>query len=207
MAQGQQLDKTSKTIIHAAMDLIMERGYGSATTKEIARRAGVNECTIFRKFKGKKEIVLAAMELPEWNPGLTESDFPFTYRLEQDLKAFAAVYGEKVTPEMVRISMGLRAPELFGDAAEGILETPRMLKSVLKRYFEEMAARGLIAAGSAKDAEGLAMAFLSMNFGFVFLKGSFADKLTPLGQEAYIEQSVRAFVNGIKAGAGREEQA
>ena len=45
-------------IIDAAMELIMEIGYTAATTKDIARRAGVNECTIFRKFGEKKEIVL-----------------------------------------------------------------------------------------------------------------------------------------------------
>lgn len=200
MTQKQQLDKTGEAIIRAAMELIMERGYGSSTTKEIARRAGVNECTIFRKFKGKKEIVLAAMKLPEWNPGLREGDFSFTYDLEADLTSFARAYAEKVTPEMVRISMGLRAPELFDDVSEGILEIPRVFKSVLKTYFEEMAARGWISSAPASDPEGLAMTFLSMNFGFVFLKGSFGDKLTILEQEAYMEQSVHAFVNGIKAG-------
>ena len=205
MTKKQQLDKTGEAIIRGAMELIIERGYGSSTTKEIARRAGVNECTIFRKFKGKKEIVLAAMELPEWNPGLKEDDFSFTYDLEADLISFARIYAEKVTPEMVRISMGLRAPELFDDVSEGILQTPRVFKSVLNSYFEEMAARGRVSFDPAEGPEGLAMTFLSMNFGFVFLKGSFGDKLTPLEQEAYIRQSVRAFVHGIRAGADKPE--
>ena len=47
------LDGTQEKIITAAMELIMERGYASTTTKDIARRAGVNECTICRKFHGK----------------------------------------------------------------------------------------------------------------------------------------------------------
>lgn len=51
------LDETQNKIIDAAMELVMERGYLAATTKDIAIRAGVNECTIFRKFKGKKEII------------------------------------------------------------------------------------------------------------------------------------------------------
>ena len=54
-------DETQEKIISSAMSLIMERGYSSTTTKDIALKAGVNECTIFRKFKGKKEIVLSAM--------------------------------------------------------------------------------------------------------------------------------------------------
>lgn len=41
------------------------------------------------------------------------------------------------------------------------------------------------------------MTFLSMNFGFVFLKGSVGNKLTELEQEQYIQESVRIFINGI----------
>lgn len=71
-------DETQSKILNATMQLIMEKGYTATTTKDIARVAGVNECTIFRKFQGKKDIVVAAMSLPEWNPGLSESDFLYT---------------------------------------------------------------------------------------------------------------------------------
>ena len=46
-------DETRERIIDATMNLIMDRGYSQTTTKDIASKAGVNECTIFRKFKGK----------------------------------------------------------------------------------------------------------------------------------------------------------
>ena len=49
------MDQTSQRIIDAAMELMMERGYSATTTKDIARRAGVNECTIFRKFSEKRK--------------------------------------------------------------------------------------------------------------------------------------------------------
>ena len=42
--------------------------YVATTTKDIARLAGVNECTLFRKFQNKKEIVLQGSgtgKLPE----------------------------------------------------------------------------------------------------------------------------------------------
>ena len=69
------MDETSLKIINSAMNLIMEQGYSATTTRDIARAAGVNECTIFRKFKGKKEMVLQAMRLKEWNPDLRPEDF------------------------------------------------------------------------------------------------------------------------------------
>ena len=44
------MDETSQKIIDAAMTLIRDQGYVATTTKDIARAAGVNECTLFRKF-------------------------------------------------------------------------------------------------------------------------------------------------------------
>ena len=58
MHEGDNLDETSQKIIDAAMTLVRDKGYVATTTKEIAKVAGVNECTLFRKFKSKKDIVL-----------------------------------------------------------------------------------------------------------------------------------------------------
>lgn len=188
-------DETQNKIIHAAMSLIMERGYSATTTKDIAMHAGINECTIFRKFKGKKEIVLSAMTLPEWNPGLLESDFSYSGELEADLLSFSKVYMEKVTPRMVKISIGLRTPELYPDTAEGILKVPQVFKKVLLEYFTEMGEQNKI---NGTDYESMAMMFLAMNFGFVFLDASFGKKLTELEKEQYILSSVQMFIKGIE---------
>lgn len=110
-------DETQLKIMDATMTLIIEKGYSKATTKEIARLAGVNECTIFRRFEGKK------------------------------------------VSEM--ISAG-----------------------VIKEY----------------DTEGLALQFISMNFGFVFLDASFGDALIGISREDYIKNSVDVFIKGIQIG-------
>ena len=188
------LDETQSRIMNAAMQLIMEKGYTATTTKDIAKEAGVNECTIFRKFKGKREIVAEAMRLPEWNPCLKESDFTYTGEPVQDLCSFSEVYFRKVTPRMVRVSLGLRSPELYGITRDGIRQIPETYKRVLTAYFTRLQQQGKI---RTEDAEGLAVAFLAMNFGFVFFKASFGDELTALETEEYIQSSVTHFVNGI----------
>ena len=187
-------DETQSKILNATMQLIMEKGYTATTTKDIARVAGVNECTIFRKFQGKKDIVVAAMSLPEWNPGLSESDFLYTGELEKDLCSFAEVYMKKVTPKMVRVSLGLRSPDLYDVTKDGIREVPDTFKRILVRYFTYMKEQKKL---KADDIESLAVAFLALNFGFVFFKASFGDTLTELSVKEYIESSVRHFVNGI----------
>ena len=187
-------DETQSKILNATMQLIMEKGYTATTTKDIARVAGVNECTIFRKFQGKKDIVVAAMSLPEWNPGLSERDFLYTGELEKDLCSFAEVYMKKVSPKMVRVSLGLRSPDLYDVTKDGIREVPDTFKRVLVQYFTYMQEQKKL---QADDIESLAVAFLALNFGFVFFKASFGDTLTELSTKEYIESSVRHFVNGI----------
>lgn len=187
-------DDTQNKIINAAMSLVMEKGYTSTTTKDIAKKAEINECTIFRKFGSKKEIIAAAMTLPEWNPCLREEDFQSTGDLIADLCSFSEVYMRKVTPKMVRVSIGLRAPDLFELTKDGIREVPDTFKKVLVDYFTKMKEAGRI---QTDNIESLAVAFLSLNFGFVFFKASFGDDLTPLQSREYIESSVRNFVNGI----------
>ena len=187
-------DETQMKILNSTMMLIMEKGYTATTTKDIAKKAGINECTIFRKFKGKKEIIVAAMSLPEWNPCFKESDFEYTGELVEDLCSFAEVYSKKVTPKMVKISLGLRSPDLYEITKDGIREIPDTFKKVLVIYFTEMQKQNKI---HTDDIESLAVAFLAINFGYVFFKASFGDELTELQTKEYIESSVRHFVNGI----------
>lgn len=187
-------DETQLKIIDATMTLIIEKGYSGATTKSIATLAGVNECTIFRRFREKKEIVLAALEMPQWNPGLKKEDFVYRWGLKEDLLSFAKVYTTKVTPRMVKISIGIRAAELEDVALSGIMQVPMIFKEVLIEYFSIMQEKGLI---RACNIEAIALQFISMNFGFVFFDASFGNQLVGVSKEDYIKNSVEVFASGI----------
>lgn len=187
-------DETQLRIIDATMELIIDKGYSGATSKNIARLAGVNESTVFRRFDGKKEIVLAAMELARWNPGISENDFIYHGNLTEDLIAFAQVYMSKVTPKMVKVSIGLRSAELEGAAMPGIMKVPLIFKKVLTNYFTEMIEKRKM---RECDIESVSLQFISMNFGFVFLDASFGDQLIGVSKTDYIRKSVELFVNGI----------
>ncbi|MHB8066249.1 MAG: TetR/AcrR family transcriptional regulator, partial [Ruminiclostridium sp.] len=51
------LPDKEKRILEAAIQISNEKGFSSATTSEIAKRAGVAEGTIFRYFKTKHDIL------------------------------------------------------------------------------------------------------------------------------------------------------
>jgi len=49
-------EDTKKRLLQATLELISTRGYQGATTREIAKRAGVSELTLFRKFGNKENL-------------------------------------------------------------------------------------------------------------------------------------------------------
>lgn len=189
------MDETSQKIVDATMSLIRDKGYAATTTKDIAKMAGVNECTIFRKFNNKKHIVISGMEQEKWRANVTSEVFQnVSWELQEDLEMFMRNYMERITPDFVRLSIGLRAPQLYEETASLILKIPDAFVASLKIYLKEMADRGKI---EKDDFECLAMTIFSSTFGYTFLKASFENKLTAIEQQEYIKKSARLFADGI----------
>ncbi len=190
------MDETSQKIIDATMSLIRDKGYMATTTKDIASTAQVNECTIFRKFKRKKDIVLEGMSEERWHPNISpELVENVTWELKSDLVFFIETYFERVTPDFVKLSIGLRAPQIYEEIAPLIMKTPQVFIVSLQDYFRRMYELGKI---DNNDFECLAMTILSATFGFTFLKASFGDNLSSITQKEYLERSVELFIKGLQ---------
>ena len=54
--------KTRQRLLDAAAETLNRRGIQGATTREIARRAGVHEVTLFRHFKSKEQLLRAVLK-------------------------------------------------------------------------------------------------------------------------------------------------
>ena len=189
------MDKTSEKIIDATMELILECGYAAATTKDIAVRAGVNECTIFRKFGEKKEIVVEGMKLPRWHPNITKDTFAdISGDLRTDLTMFMENYMREVTPEFVKLSVGLRSPQIYEYTAPIIMNIPQVFLSEVKKYLQTMQRLGKV---RQINIDQTAEMFLSAAFGYVFLTASFGKGLFIFFRDAYIESTVNAVIGGI----------
>ena len=73
--------------------------------------AGVNECTLFRKFKNKKDIVLNGVAQEKWRANIPPELFQnVVWELGPDLEMFMTAYMDRITPDFVNLSIGLRAP-------------------------------------------------------------------------------------------------
>jgi AcrR family transcriptional regulator len=55
-------DQTRQRLLDAATETLNRDGIQGATTREIARRAGVNEVTLFRHFKSKEQLLRAVLQ-------------------------------------------------------------------------------------------------------------------------------------------------
>lgn len=177
------------------MELILECGYAAATTKDIAVRAGVNECTIFRKFGEKKEIVVEGMKLPRWHPNITKDTFAdISGDLRADLTMFMENYMREVTPEFVKLSVGLRSPQIYEYTAPIIMNIPQVFLSEVKKYLQTMQRLGKV---RQIDINQAAEMFLSAAFGYVFLTASFGKGLLNSDRAAYIESTVNTVIGGI----------
>lgn len=189
------MDDTSQKIIDATMSLVRDKGYVATTTRDIAHLAGVNECTLFRKFKNKKDIVISGISQEKWQANVTPEVFQnISWELRDDLKMFMNVYLDKITPEFVNLSIGLRAPQIYEETAPLIMNIPKAFLTSLIDYLENMAQRGKI---SHRNYESIAMTIFSSTFGFAFLKASFGQKLTKVEREVFIHESVESFIHGI----------
>lgn len=189
------MDDTSQKIIDATMALIRDKGYVATTTKDIAHLASVNECTLFRKFKNKKDIVLSGIAQEKWRANITPELFQnVVWELQPDLEMFMTAYMDRITPDFVNLSIGLRAPQLYDETAPMIMKVPQAFISSLIEYFEKMEQLGKI---GHMDFESLAMTIFSSTFGYTFLKSSFHQELTSLDREQFIKNSVAVFLNGI----------
>lgn len=189
------MDETSQKIVDAAMCLIRDKGYVATTTKEIAKVAGVNECTLFRKFKSKKEIVLQGVNQVQWRAGVIPEIFEnVKWDLQVDLEMFMREYMERMTPDFVNLSIGLRAPQLYEETEQLIMKVPQAFLSAFTDYLNKMCEKGKI---PRLDFDSLAMTVFSSTFGYTFLCASFGKKLTRVEKDEYIKNSVELFIKGI----------
>ena len=189
------MDETSQKIIDAAMTLVRDKGYVATTTKEIAKLAGVNECTLFRKFESKKDIVIQGANQSGWRADVVPEIFEnVVWELEADLEMFMRAYMDRMTPDFVNLSIGLRAPQLYEETKQLIMKVPQAFLSAFTDYLKKMCEMGKI---PEKNFKTLALTVFSATFGYTFLKASFGKELTDVEKDEYMKESVQMFIEGI----------
>jgi len=72
-------------VLRATVDELVEQGYTDLSLELIARRAGVNKATLYRRWRGREGLVLDAVE---WY-GVAHAEVPDTGAFDEDLREWA----------------------------------------------------------------------------------------------------------------------
>ena len=187
---------TRTRLIEAALQVFASLGVQGATTREIARVAGVNEVTLFRHFANKEQLLGAVMKnaLALQTEALAHSE-AWTQDLKIDLKQYAHLYNTmlETQEDLIRTFIGeaKRHPEA---AKQVIQEAAKPLAKKLVAYLQSSQKLGTVRADldpfPAVDIfTGMLLAGMLCRSA-KFNQGSYSC-------EDYIETCVDIFVRGI----------
>ncbi len=144
-------EQADRAIIEAALDLFAESGAEGLCIEKVAARAGVGKATIYRRWPGKEDLLLAALAalkapLPE----------PKGESVRDDLAALVeAMRTEAVDPRQVRqfallLGEGERYPRLIERYVAAVVEPRRdVFRAVLRRG---------VATGELREATNIEIA-------------------------------------------------
>ncbi|MBE9205683.1 TetR/AcrR family transcriptional regulator [Nostoc sp. LEGE 06077] len=133
-------------LIEAASQVFASLGVQGATTREIARVAGVNEVTLFRHFASKEQLLKAVMEnaLALQIEALAHPE-TWTQNLRVDLRNYAKLYNSmlEAQEDLIRTFIGeaKRHPEA---AKQVIQEAVQPLSKKLIAYLQSCQKNGTV---------------------------------------------------------------
>jgi len=186
---------TKDKIIEAAVELVNEKGYKGATTKELAARAGVNEVTLFRHYGNKKGILEAVIrKYGSMEPLENTFEAKVIWDVEKDLKMLVREYQLLLEQKKTIILLSLKEAGEFPELNELTKHIPQKYIKILKGYFEKMIEKEKIKKANPTT---LATNFVLMNFGYFLLK----TRINPVGEvypiDDFIEKNIDFFIQSL----------
>lgn len=201
-----KMERTKERIIEAGLKLFSEKGFTGATTREIAKEAGIAEITLFRHFQTKEGLFEEVINRYSFLPTL-KNLLPRISTLSYE-DALIAIANEFLNTlllrkDLIRIMLTEihRYPEQMQKVYNSLID--EVIKT-LASYFEEMQNRGIL---NEFDADIGARAFLGMFFSYFNAQEfKLRKKFKGDDRERTIKGFVRIFAKGTKKGELRSEQ-
>ncbi|MFH1066787.1 MAG: TetR/AcrR family transcriptional regulator [bacterium] len=182
-----------EVILKAAREVFLKRGF-KAPSLQIAKRAGVSEGSLFKRFHTKTELFVCAMRLHEEDRRWMEELKSGVGRVPVRRALRRAAEGilnhvREMTPRIMALrASGIPKPDMakiFGK------EPPLLHVRALTEYFHKESKLGRI---HLRRPEIHAHAFLGSLVHFVFQKQVFGYE--PCSQQEYISQLMEIYVGG-----------
>ncbi len=185
---------TRQRILEAAFTICAKFGLPGATTKAIAKAAGVNEVTLFRHFGTKEKLLSAAVDKfggPALAPAI-ESRFTGEYR--KDLITFGTSILNILLERREILFMLLCESMRNAKVRRVMARNPREIRKMLARYLKTHMEKGTI---KKQHPEAMAQAFLGMFVAYAVVLNAIDEAIEPsISNEELVAQFVDIFIEG-----------
>lgn len=189
------MSDVEKKILNAATTLFVKNGFKATTTRRIAKNAGVNEVTLFRRFKSKTNILQEVMKKAQEDT-LRKLDLILRVDKKDNKRDFLLETGRNLlrfTEQnadliIMLISEGRKRPEVL----ETLSAIPDTIVKQLAKYFDEQIRDRHIYGTNPRVA---AFAFAS----YIMYSGLFA-RVVGADLLSESKESLRDFIDILKEG-------
>ena len=192
----QRSAQTRARLLKAATEVFATAGVAGATTREIARVAGVNEVTLFRHFQSKEQLLGAVVgHVTALQAEALAHQDEWTQDLYIDLTHYAWLYNTMLEEHEALIRTFIGEAKRHPEAARRVIqEATQPIRERLIAYLHSGIERGTVRS----DLDPLAAVDL---FTGMLLSGMLRRNAAPISRgytrEGYIESCVDIFVRGV----------
>jgi AcrR family transcriptional regulator len=191
---------TRDRILEAAIKVFSQEGFVGATTREIARVAGVNEVTLFRHFQSKEQLLAAVAEhITALRLEALSHQYEWTYDLRRDLLYYAKIHDDMLEEYQALFRM------FIGEAQRHPREALQVLQQSFQPWREKLISylRSCVERGSIRPDVELLLA--ADQFTGMLLSGMIRRHVLPTARnysrDRYVWECVDIFIRGIGTAA------
>jgi AcrR family transcriptional regulator len=183
------------TLLACAREVFLERGT-AASTKEIARRAGTSEATVFKRFPTKAALFLAAMVPPKLDVAAVVDTKGFEHKPKAALHAISARMVTEFKARIPLLRRLLEHPDVEMRDVETYLGQPNQrptikLAEALASRLQEFEKKKLVRSHDSLAAASLLVSAIHNLVAFDF---------SGMDESTHLRKSTEAFVEAMWTG-------
>ena len=185
-------------VLDAALELFGAKGFAATTTKEIAKRAGVNEVTVFRTFRSKQGLYTAVFAERSLVPSIVSTvrfdlDAPVEEMMARNVSAVLGILKANRHMFMVLLSDAWRQPKARKVLGEGAIHKAiEFLATMIEQQMDAGRLRRMDPELAARSLMGMVQGYFLTTY---LLQGSVDD---PRRDERYVRGFVSIFLDGLR---------
>lgn len=201
--KAKRIERIRGEIMDAAIEVISEKGFKGATTKEIAERADMAEGTLYNYFKNKNDILMSIAErYVSYKRNLDVStDVSSMEEFITNLYAASANFNRSQHLDERRILRAL-LPEFLTDKVLGKLYFERIIQPFLSTVEEKMAILQKNGIAGDFDIRSLSRMLYSSMIGFAILDIN-KDPLVSEASDEFRKETRRTYIEVLGKGMAK----